>query len=134
MQVIATPDGWPIWVSPVRPGREHDTTCARHHGLVEALNRIAAELDMPTLVDLGYENVGDGFRHPHKKPAGGELTEAQQTYNKVIRGIHGVCERANSLLKTTFKALRRVSFDPSRITKIAAAALVLLQLEYDRTI
>jgi hypothetical protein len=134
VQVIATPDGWPIWVSPVRPGREHDTTCARHHGLIDALNRIAAELDMPTLVDLGYENAGDGFRHPHKKPAGGELTEAQQTYNKVIRGIHGVCERANSLLKTTFKALRRVSLDPSRITKIAAAALVLLQIEYDRTI
>lgn len=134
VQVIATPDGWPIWVSPVRPGREHDTTCARHHGLVEALNRIAAELDMPTLVDFGYENAGDGFRHPFKKPAGSELTEEQQTYNKVIRGIHGVCERANSLLKTTFKALRRVSLDPSRITKIAAAALVLLQLEYDRTI
>jgi hypothetical protein len=98
-QVIATPDGWPIWVSPVRPGREHDTTCARHHGLIDALNRIAAEPDMPTLVDLGYENAGAGFRHPHKKPAGGELTEAQQTYNKVIRGIHGVCERANSLLE-----------------------------------
>ena len=134
VQVIATPDGWLIWVSPVRPGREHDTTCARHHGLIKALNRIAAELDMPTLVDLGYENAGDGFRHPHKKPTGGELTEVQQTYNKVIRGIHSVCERANSLLKTTFKALRRVSLDPSRITKIAAAALVLLQLEYDRTI
>jgi hypothetical protein len=89
---------------------------------------------MPTLADLGYENAGDGFRHPHKKPAAGELTEAQQTYNKVIRGIHGICERANSLLKTTFKALRRISLDPSRITQIAAAALVLLQLEYDRTI
>ncbi|GGW54333.1 hypothetical protein GCM10010320_39040 [Streptomyces caelestis] len=84
---------------------------------------------MSTLVDLGYENVGDGFHHPVKKPAEGELTEAQQTDNKVVRGIHGVCERANSLLKTTFKALRRVSLDPSRITKIAAAALVLLQLE-----
>lgn len=113
MQVIATPDGWPIWVSPVRPGREHDITCARHHGLIDALNRIAAELDMPTLVDLGYENAGDGFRHPHKKPAGGELTEARHTYNKVIRGIHGVCERASSQLKTTFKALRRVSLDPT---------------------
>ncbi|MGW7825064.1 transposase family protein [Streptomyces puniciscabiei] len=88
----------------------------------------------PPLVDLGYENAGDGFRHPGKKPAGGELTEAQQTYNKVVRGIHGVCERANSLLKTTFKALQRVSLDPGRITQIAAAALVLLQLEYDRTI
>ncbi|MEU6656726.1 transposase family protein [Streptomyces sp. NPDC046900] len=134
VQVISAPDGWPIWVSPVRPGREHDTTCARHHGLVDALNRLADQLGTLTLVDLGYENTGDGFRHPVKKPAGGELTEAQQTFNRVIRGIHGMCERANALLKTTFKALRRVSLDPSRITQIAAAALVLLQLEYDRTI
>jgi hypothetical protein len=134
VQVISTPDGWPIWVSPVRPGREHDTTCARHHGLIDALNRLADQLGTLTLVDLGYENAGDGFRHPVKKPAGGQLTEDQQTFNKVIRGIHGVCERANSLLKVTFKALRRVSLDPGRITQIAAAALVLLQLEYDRTI
>lgn len=35
--------------------------------------------------------------------------EAQQTYNEAIRGIHGVCERANSLHRTTSKALRRVS-------------------------
>ncbi|MFF7190507.1 transposase family protein [Streptomyces sp. NPDC008222] len=134
VQVISAPDGWPIWVSPVRPGREHDTACARHHGLIDALNRLADQLGTLTLVDLGYENAGDGFRHPVKKPAGGELTEAQRTFNRVIRGIHGMCERANALLKTTFKALRRVSLDPSRITQIAAAALVLLQLEYDRTI
>lgn len=30
------------------------------------------------------------------------------------------------MLRTTFKALRRVSLDPSHITKIAAALLVLL--------
>jgi hypothetical protein len=47
VQVIAAPDGWPIWVSPVRPGREHDTTCARAHGLVEALNRLAVALGIP---------------------------------------------------------------------------------------
>lgn len=134
MQVISAPDGWPIWVSPVRPGREHNTTCARRHGLTDALNRVAAELGVPTLVDLGYENAGDGFRHPVKKPAGDKPTEAQQTYNKVIQNIHGVCERANSLLKTTFKALRRVSLIPGRITQITAAALVLLQLEYDRAV
>jgi hypothetical protein len=45
-----------------------------------------------------------------------------------------VCERANFLLKTTFKALRRVSLGPGRITQVAAAALVLLRLEYGRTI
>ncbi|PZT76862.1 IS5/IS1182 family transposase [Streptomyces sp. AC1-42W] len=133
VQVIAAPDGWPIWVSPVRPGREHDTTCARTHGLVDALNRFAATLGIPTLTDLGYENAADGFRHPVKKPKGGELTEEQRTFNAAIRGIHGVAERANALLEVTFKALRRVSLDPAAITRIARAALVLLQLEHSRT-
>jgi len=117
----------------VRPGREHDTTCARAHGLVDALNRLAATLGIPTLTDLGYENIGPGFRHPVKKPQGGELTEHQQAFNKVIRGIHGVAERANALLKVTFKALRRVSLDPAAITRITRAALVVLQLEHGRT-
>ena len=53
-----------------------------------------------------------------------------QAFNKVIRGIHGVAERANALLKVTFKALRGVSLDPAAITRIARAALVLLQLEH----
>jgi hypothetical protein len=32
VQVIIAPDGWPLWTSDVRPGREHDTTalCAHH--------------------------------------------------------------------------------------------------------
>jgi hypothetical protein len=51
----------------------------------------------------------------------------------VIRGIHAVAERANALLKVTFKALRRVSLDPASITRIARAALVLLQFEHGRT-
>ncbi len=53
-------------------------------------------------------------------------------YNKVIRGVHGIGERANSLLKTTFKALQRVSLCPWRIGAITKAALVLLHLEHDR--
>lgn len=118
---------------PFRPGREHDSTCARTHGLVQALDRLAATLGIPTLTDLGYENIGDGFRHPVKKPQGGKLTEEQRAFNAVIRGVHGVAERANALLKVTFKALRRVTLDPSAITRIARAALVVLQLEHGRT-
>lgn len=110
-QVVSAPDGWPVWVSPVRPGREHDTTCARTHGLITALNRLAATLGIPTLTDLGYENAGEGFRHPVKKLQGRELGLEQKAFNKVIRGIHSVAERANALLKVTFKALRRVSLD-----------------------
>ena len=29
IQEVAAPDGWPLWTSDVRPGREHDTTAAR---------------------------------------------------------------------------------------------------------
>lgn len=29
IQVVSAPDGWPLWTSDVRPGREHDTTAAR---------------------------------------------------------------------------------------------------------
>src|SRR3954466_1465714 len=29
IQVLTVPDGWPIWTSGVRPGREHDTTALR---------------------------------------------------------------------------------------------------------
>src|SRR5918993_1445476 len=79
VQVIAAPDGWPLWTSPVRPGREHDTAALLH-----AATRAPAE-------------------------------------------------RGNSLLKTSFKALRRVSLCPWRIGAITAAALVLLHHAHGRT-
>jgi hypothetical protein len=104
VQVISTPDSWPLWVSPVRPGREHDTTCTRAHGLVDALNRLASALGIPTLTDLGHENAADGLRHPLKKPKGGELAESDQAFNAAIRGVHAVAKRANALLKVTFRA------------------------------
>lgn len=31
LQVLAAPDGWPLGTSPVRPGREHDTTALPAH-------------------------------------------------------------------------------------------------------
>jgi len=133
VQVLSDPTRWPLWVSGVRPGREHDTTCAKAAaGLMSALEQTAAE-GMPTLTDLGYEGLaGPALRMPVKKLKGVEPTEAQQQYNLLVRGVHAVAERANSLLKTTFKALRRVSVCPWRIGAIAKAALVLLHLEHGR--
>jgi DDE superfamily endonuclease len=37
VQVIAAPDGWPLWTSSVRSGREHDTTSLRAHPEVRPL-------------------------------------------------------------------------------------------------
>ncbi|MEO3807355.1 transposase family protein [Nonomuraea sp. B1E8] len=132
IQVMSDPDGWPLWTSEVRPGREHDTTCAKAaKELLPALEDLA-QTGLLTLADLGYENLSPAVRHPIKKPKNGRLTEDQRAYNQVIRGVHAVAERANSLLKTTFKALRRVTLDPWRIGAITRAALVLLRLEHGR--
>ena len=87
---------------------------------------------MPTLTDLGYLNLSWALRRRFKKPNGGELTEAQSAYNKVIRGVHGVAERANALLEGAFAALQKVSLSPTRIGAITKAALVLIHLEHNR--
>ena len=94
--------------------------------MFDALNRLAATLGIPTLTALAYENAGDGFQHPVKKPKGSELAEHDKAFNAVIRTVHAVAEHANALVKVTFKVLRRVSLGPSAITRTARAALILL--------
>jgi hypothetical protein len=133
IQVISAPDGWPLWVSDVRPGREHDITCARTHAIIGALAAVRA--DLPALADLGYEGAAAIVHVPIKKKTGQhKLSDDQHTYNKLLRGMRGVGERANALLTVTFKALRRISLDPWSIGKITRAALVLLHHEHDWTI
>ena len=132
VQVITAPDGWPLWTSPVRPGREHDTTAVRTHTeILPLLSTIAG--DLRTLGDLGYEGESDTITVAFKKPKDGELTDIQQAFNKAHNGLRAIGERGNSLLKTTFKALRNVSLCPWKIGDIVTAALVLLHIEHGRT-
>ena len=133
IQVVSAPDGWPLWTSQVRPGREHDTTAARADP--DLLTQIAAWVDdgQLGLADLGYEGEAEILRVPIKKAGGTHLTCDQQTYNGVHGALRALDERANSLLKTTFKALRRWRGCPWRIGDIVAAALVLLHHEHHRT-
>jgi hypothetical protein len=100
VQVIAAPDGWPLWTSDVRPGREHDTTALRTHP--EALPLLAAWTDdeHAARADLGCEGERTALTTPIKRSA--ELHAA----------VRSPAERGNSLLKTSFKALRRVSLCP----------------------
>lgn len=130
--MITAPDGWPLWTSPVRPGREHDTTALREHVEVLPLLRIWVEHGR-VLGDLGYEGEADTITVAYKKPKRGKLTGIEKMLNKAHNGLRAVGERGNSILKTTFKALRNVSFCPWTIGKITAAARVLLHLEHDRT-
>lgn len=132
IQVVTVPDGWPIWTSDVRPGREHDTTAARTHPeILPAFAEISD--DLWTLGDLGYEGEAGTITVAFKKPKNAELTDTQQRANNAHNGIRAVGERGNALLKMTFRALRNVSLNPWRIGKIVAAALVLLHTEHGRT-
>jgi DDE superfamily endonuclease len=128
MQVIAAPDGWPLWTSPVRPGREHDTTALRAHP--QALPLLAEWTDQvhAALADLGAR----GALTTPVKTTDAPLTDDQRTVNLLPAATRAPAERGNSQLKTTFKALRRVSLWPWRIGAITAAALV-LHHEHDRT-
>jgi hypothetical protein len=74
VQVITAPDGWPLWTSAVRPGREHDTTALREHVEVLPLLRIWTDKAGRVLGDLGYEGEAGTITAGYKKPAGGKLS------------------------------------------------------------
>jgi hypothetical protein len=111
VQVVTVPDGWPIWTSDVRPGREHDTTAVRTHAQVlPALTEAAA--DLRSLGDLGYEGEADTITVAFKNPRDTTLTGIQQLFNKAHNGIRAIGARGNALLKVTFKALRTSASTP----------------------
>jgi hypothetical protein len=133
VQVITAPDGWPLWTSPVRPGREHDTTALRAHGEILPLFTAWTSDHRRVLGDLGYEGEAATITVGYKKPKNAACTDLQQQFNKAHNAVRAIGERGNSLLKTTFKALRNVSLCPWKIGDIVAAALVILHIEHGRT-
>jgi len=119
--------------SGVRPGREHDTTALRAHQQVLPLLAEWTDAEHAVLADLGYEGERAALTTPVKTTAGRRLSTDQRTVNLLHAAVRAPAERGNSLLKTTFKALRRISLCPWRIGAITAAALVLLHHVHGRT-
>ena len=68
----------------------------------------------------------DGTLIPTK---GRRLGVDNHARNLLISALRAPAERGNALLKTTFKALRRVTLCPWRIGTIVAAALVILTMQ-----
>ncbi|MGH3587147.1 MAG: transposase family protein [Pseudonocardia sp.] len=124
IQVLTDPTGYPVWTSEVEPGSTHDITAARVHAFGALYPAAAAGL--PTLTDKGYAGAGIGIHTPFK---GRDLAVDNQTRNLLINALRAPAERANALLKRTWKTLERVTLDPWRIGQITAAALVLLHLQ-----
>ena len=127
IQVLTDACGFPVWTSPVQPGSVHDITAARTHGVLSALYPVAAA-GMPTFADKGYTGAGIGIQVPTK---GRHLGKDNQARN-LLTALRASTERANALLKSTWRALRRVTVCPRRIGTIVAAALVLLTMQRSR--
>jgi hypothetical protein len=85
------------------------------------------------LADLGYAGERAALTTPVEHRSGRRLTADQRTVNLLHAATRAPAERGNSLLKTTCKALRRITVCPWRIGAITAVALVLLHRECDRT-
>ena len=61
VQVIARPDGTPLWFSRATPGRAHELTAARAHGIVQAC--LTRQIFVVT--DRAYQGAGATFRTPY---------------------------------------------------------------------
>lgn len=80
------------------------------------------------LRDLGHTGEADLLTVANKKPARGQLRTDQLAFNSLHRALHAIGERANTVLKTTFKALRRVSLDPVGPENRVTAVILLIVL------
>jgi hypothetical protein len=131
IQAVIRPDGLIIWTSAAMPGHTHDLNCAQQLGITAALNWAAAELNLPTLADAGYEGAGHGIKTPTKQPTGGKrLAVANRSVNRLLRGLRWQGERGFAILVGRWKTLRHTTASPSRIGDIVAAALHLTHFEY----
>lgn len=131
IQAIVLPNGIPIWTSDAMPGRTHDLTCAQTLNITAALNWAAAELDLPTLADSGYEGAGHGIKTPTKQPADGKpLSVANRAVNRLLRGLRWQGERGFAILVGRWKTLRHSTISPRKIGHIVAAAVHLTHFEY----
>jgi hypothetical protein len=130
IQAIMLPNGLPIWTADAMPGHRHDLACAQNLHITAALNWAAAELNLPTLADSGYEGAGQGIKTPIKQPADGQsLAPDNQAYNTLLRSTRCLGERGFALLTGRWRALQRVTISPRRIGELALAALVLTRIE-----
>lgn len=87
----------------VEPGSTQDITAARTNALGALYPAAAAGL--PTLTNEGYQSAGIGIHVPTK---GRNLGVNNQTSNQLSSALRATAERANALLKRTWKALERI--------------------------
>lgn len=125
VQVIAAPDGTPLWFSRALPGRTHDLTAARAHGIVQAcLTR-----QILVLADRAYQGVGATVRTPYYRHC--EQLPHYQQFNRDHARLRAPGERAFAQLKS-WRLLRRARCSARRIGIPIQAVHTLLTCSYSR--
>lgn len=123
IQALIDPAGRPVWTSPGLPGRAHDLTAARLHGLLDAITTAR----LTVLADKGYQGGAPTLTLPHKahhlRPP---LTEQQHAANRAHAARRAPGERGFAILKN-WQILRHVRCRPAHIGALVAAVCVLEQ-------
>jgi hypothetical protein len=123
VQVVGDAAGRLIWASAALPGRTHDLTAARIHGLIAALT----SANVLTFADKGYQGAGGSVWTPFKRRRA-RLSRQQKSVNRHHAKIRALGERAVATLKS-WKVLAKMRFCPRRATAIVQAILVLQAAE-----
>ncbi|MEU2834746.1 transposase family protein, partial [Streptomyces lavendulae] len=120
LQVITTPDGTLVWISPALAGRTHDLTAAPRHRIIATCIR----LGIPVLADKAYQGAGGTVAVPHRRNPGKDLTAKQSSVNRAHSRLRWPVERAIARIKT-WRILRKARLSPNTLTSIAKAILTL---------
>jgi hypothetical protein len=113
-EVVARPDGTPLWFSRAMPGRTHNLTGARAHGIVQA----CPTRQILVLADHAYQGAGTTFRTPYWNHS--EQPEHYQQFNRDHARLRAPGERAFAQLKT-WRLLRRARCSTRRIGRAVQA-------------
>lgn len=111
VQVLASPDGTPLWFSRALPGRTHDLTAARAHGVVQA----CMSRQVLVLADRAYRGAGATVRTPYH-----DLPEKYAQFNKDHARLRAPGERAFARLKQ-WRIFRKARCSTSRLGPTVAA-------------
>ncbi|MEU4173450.1 transposase family protein, partial [Streptomyces sp. NPDC026665] len=104
------------------PGRTHDLTSARAHGIVQ----VCLTRQILVLADHAYQSAGATFRTPYHHS---EQPEHYQQFNRAHARPQAPSERAFARLKT-WRITRRARCSTRRISRTVQAIHVLLTCTY----
>jgi hypothetical protein len=105
-QVGVTPEGRVGSVSVTVPGGVHDLTLLRGSGLPDRLGGGEGVMADKAYVGLGHDRPGLPVVVPHKRPPGGELSDAQKGYNRRVSRLRVRVEHGFAQF-SRFQALRQ---------------------------